>query len=162
MFKRHGFTSLEILIVITVISIITYVGIIRYQTSINKKRLESSVTKTISFLELAKQYSVSMNQPIAVSMNLILINELKMSILKPDPNPFQGQHFSELTIAETIDMQTKPTIERIVFSPTRSIQIQQNGVVKDTSENVTLSFSNATGKAVLEILLETGAVHRNE
>ena len=118
--QRNGFSILEILFAIFIVSLLAAAALQKYAGSLRKIEYETHLTETVGILNLARDYAKTMNKEILVSFNMTG-NRLNRVVLSHKTSTLNI--IEKLDIEQEINVSLNPLSDGIIFSPTRSIKL---------------------------------------
>ncbi len=148
---------MEVLFTIGILVIVATLVVPSLRSSYELANMKKQLSETQAFLELASQYSQSLNRRVVVSMNIKENKVQHMEIL----DDYTKSSLDELAISSTIQLTISPSIDKLWFSPTTSLQGSLLETPLLTSSNISFEYNgNYNGTKNITIFYHSGAIQQ--
>jgi prepilin-type N-terminal cleavage/methylation domain-containing protein len=147
-----GFSLLELILVIVVLSSILAIVVPKYSRSLDSTRLETTSEEVQSFFKLAQQYSRALNHEVSVSLNFTELRLSRFAIVDENGDN-KGSLLEDYEIDKSIVVTLNSDIRKIMFYPRSPIVFMGDGNIPIDSPGTTIQFidgSNSTADLVLQ------------
>lgn len=142
---KKGFTTLELALVAGVVGIIAALVIPAFSYQLSRISLRSTSREIKAVFDLAKQYAISLDRPVEVSLNFTADGKSvsKFYILDTSPPPSGDAVLEEYTVMERLIVTSNPTIGRIRFDPIAPVTFKDKNGMTISSPSNFLRIQNA-------------------
>ncbi|MEK9657847.1 MAG: prepilin-type N-terminal cleavage/methylation domain-containing protein [bacterium] len=142
MSNKAGFTLIEMILVLTLLSIVSFVS---FKAVLARPTLKTSVAEMLQALRYANSQSKALNTAVEVQLSQLSSTPV-LNIVKQSDNQVL---YSE-TLSDTVTLSLSPTFDTIVFHPTSSIQLQylSNPVSHSSDSTLTFTDSNSYSSSI--------------
>ncbi|MBU1863522.1 MAG: prepilin-type N-terminal cleavage/methylation domain-containing protein [Candidatus Omnitrophica bacterium] len=149
-----GFTMLEILIVMAIISIILGITIPRFNRSSAGVKLKTTVDVVVEYLETAKSYAATQHTTCAVVYNL---GERKIYLMKKDIDDVDGDG-DKSEMVQFDNIYTVASGITINFTADSQVAFNSSEGTEDAGETITVSNASINKQKTITINQITGYV----
>ncbi len=161
----RGFTLLEIIIVLGILSIVLFTIIPRFGSSSDMINLDTNTEKMYSFFNVIQLESVNTRQDILVSLNYNIKTKFIDSIeynSSSSSNITENEFYSEKEqIPPGIIVSANFEITHIIFKPNRTFNYF-NDKLEILNEDLNLSFSTQSNQRSIMFYSNSGKIVINE
>jgi len=159
--SSKGFTFLELVLALSVIALITTLGVLSFNKSTQSITLDTVSDKTQATLELAKQFATSLHKPIGVSLNAQAIKITTLTVFDfTESTPSQSILYT-IELDDSIHITPNPVIDLIRFSPTTSVRAFLDGSELVATAAYQLKLVNNDNASVNVLIYHhSGSIHK--
>jgi prepilin-type N-terminal cleavage/methylation domain-containing protein len=154
---NRGFTLIEVLFTISILVIVTTIVVPSLKRSYETARMNRQLDETHSFLDLASQYAISLSRQVVVSMNIDESKIIGMEIVDINTKAI----LDEISIHSALKLSVSPSIDKLFFSPTSSIQASLLATPITGSSNIFFQHEGSSnGKKNITVFYHSGSVQQ--